>query len=689
MRRAAHVVFLIRHLLLILYFAGMKLRLKLFFCLFCATIGVTKAQHVVLNEQDVRVANGEASLTAVIDQPGPVVGCGQPVTLTATITGASEISWKRNGEFITGATTNTFVANQSGIYTVVVVSLLCQLESAPVEVILESPLSASILTPLGTMACAGEAVQLQASGGVAQWQWYRNGVALQDGLDEVYNATLPGSYVVVGNEASVCASTSLPVEVVIHPLPEVLLIWNGTPTICAGDSLPIAAALEPVEQATWYHDETQLTNAVNPFYASLAGEYHAEVTNTLTGCSSITNSLYLEVLPAQEIVIAALGDTSFCEGQSASLSLTSGSGSLEWLLDGLPLTGENNDILNLAEPGFYAARVTDLNGCEALSNDQHMVVLPLPTTDVAFEGQEVLCGESDTVFVSVESGNSYMWYLGDSLIESANDPTLAIVEPGTYVVQLTSSDGCVAVSEPATVDQFGAPEVSLEPSGAINLCAGQAQYMEAIAASAIQFEWYLNGELLVGESNNYLEAFDAGTFAVQIIDENGCDAISEPALLQLLNVNTPIITDGGVTSQGQLLLTDDAAGHQWYLNGESIAGATGSSYLATEDGVYSVISIEDVCESGLSDGFEVVLGGVHAMDSEGLSVYPNPCSDKLVVAFRQWQGSGYSVYDATGRKVFCGTATNAREVIDVQSWSTGMYRVVTERGESVQISVVR
>ena len=132
MRRAAHVVFLIRHLLLILYFAGMKLRLKLFFCLFCATIGVTKAQHVVLNEQDVRVANGEASLTAVIDQPGPVVGCGQPVTLTATITGALEISWKRNGEFITGATTNTFVANQSGIYTVVVVSLLCQLESAPV-----------------------------------------------------------------------------------------------------------------------------------------------------------------------------------------------------------------------------------------------------------------------------------------------------------------------------------------------------------------------------------------------------------------------------------------------------------------------------------------------------------------------------------------------------------------------------
>ena len=119
-----------------------------------------------------RIESSEAALTAVIDQPSPVVGCGQPVTLTATITGALEISWKRNGEFITGATTNTFVANQSGIYTVVVVSLLCQLESAPVEVILESPLSAEILSPEGTSACQGDSVLLQATGGNAEWQWW-------------------------------------------------------------------------------------------------------------------------------------------------------------------------------------------------------------------------------------------------------------------------------------------------------------------------------------------------------------------------------------------------------------------------------------------------------------------------------------------------------------------------------------
>lgn len=660
----------------------------------CLLVGVFVGKAVNAQTQSAQqlgervVAIGDAGLSAVIDQPSPVIGCGQPVTLTATVTGATEIFWERNGDFITGATTNTFVANQSGFYTVVIVSLLCELESAPVEVILESPLNASILTPDGNSACAGDAVLLQASGGVAQWQWYRNSVALQDGMDEVYNATLPGSYEVVGNETSVCASSSLPIEVVIHPLPEVLLIWNGNPTICAGDSLPVAAALEPTEQVIWYHDETPITNATNLFYASLAGEYHAQIEDVVTGCNSITNSLYLEVLLAQEIVIAALEDTSFCEGQSASIGLIAGVGSVEWLQDGLPLLGEHNDFLDLSAPGFYVASVTDSNACSALSNYQHMVVLPLPNPAVSFGGTEMLCGESDTVHVSVQGGNSYVWYMGDSVFEGANDAALAIVEPGTYAVQLTNFYGCLAISEPITVNQFGAPDVALEPAGAINLCAGQTQYIEVLAASAIQYEWYLNGELLVGETNSYLEAFEAGAYAIQVIDENGCNAISEPTLLQVLNVNTPIITDGGVTSQGQLLLTGDAAGHQWYLNGEEISGATGNSYLATEDGFYSCIAIEDICESSLSSGYEVVLGGV-LEGSIAMKLFPNPAEDFIVFENSLLTGSTFSIYDVAGREVLSGVTTNARMTVDVSNLGVGMYRLVFAEGEQMSFSVVR
>jgi hypothetical protein len=120
-----------------------------------------------------------------------------------------------------------------------------------------------------------------------------------------------------------------------------------------------------------------------------------------------------------------------------------------------------------------------------------------------------------------------------------------------------------------------------------------------------------------------------------------------------------------------------------------IQGATTSSYVAVEDGIYSVIVIEDVCESEVSDGFEVVLGGVDSSRSEGLLVYPNPCSDRLNIAFGGATGVAYSVYDSYGRIVISGFAANARMVLDVQSWSVGMYSLVAESGERVVFMVTR
>ncbi|MFM9005161.1 MAG: hypothetical protein ACKOSR_06625, partial [Flavobacteriales bacterium] len=325
-------------------------------------------QHRAVTAEVIRNATGEAGLTVVIDQPSPAIGCGEPVTLTATVTGATEISWKRNGEFINGATTNTFVANQPGIYTVVAVSLVCQLESAPVEVVLQSPLNAAILAPDGLAACQGQSVLLQASGGTAQWQWYRDGIALLDGTVETYTATEAGSYVVVGNENSPCISASSPVEVAINTLPQASLVWESDPLICAGDSLLVAASSQMNTSFLWYVDESLISIEGSTLNASLAGEYHAVVTNTLTGCSNTSNSVYLEVLPQQEVEIAIDGDAWMCEGASSVLIVTAGEGAVQWLVGGSAIEGMTDVFLNVFDGAEYAARITDANGCAAMSN---------------------------------------------------------------------------------------------------------------------------------------------------------------------------------------------------------------------------------------------------------------------------------------------------------------------------------
>ena len=654
----------------------MIFRLNLLWCLLCAFALAAQAQQAGVSENTDRVAaTGEAGLSAVIDQTSPVVGCGQPVMLTATITGAAEISWKRNGQFINGATTNTFIANQTGVYSVVAISLLCQVESPPVEVILESPLNAVIIAPNGLTACAGDEVQLQASGGNAQWQWYRDNVALVDGTNELYLASEPGSYTVVGNEGSFCESASLPIEVIIHPLPAAQLVWVENPTICPGDSATILLSGTGSEEVIWYYDETIVPGATNALVASLAGEYHALITNPNTGCNAWSNSLYLEVLPAQSIEIIASSPTVFCEGESATLALNEVSGTISWYLGNAIIEGAADAAVMVYSSGVYSSRITDANGCSFSSNELNIETLSLPDAIVTFEEPfPVLCGEEDTLNVSAASGNTYAWYSQDGLLEGEEINTLAITTPGIYWVEVLGANGCYATSQTLEIAAFAAPNLLLEPSGSVNVCEGQTQLFEAFIDAPAQLQWYTDGVLLEGETNSFLESAVAGSYQVSIIDDNGCEAFSEMATLGVIAVSNPVITDGGVTAEGQLLITNQASGHQWYLNGEMIPGATASNYLAVEDGIYSVIVIEDVCESEVSDGFEVVLGGVNE-DELNLVLFPNPCNERIIVRHQELQGKLVSIYDVSGRLVWATRADKSSFQVDTGSFREGLYQI--------------
>lgn len=659
-----------------------------FFLLLVACLA--QAQQSMSATEDIRNATGDAGLSVVINQNSPVIGCGEPVTLTATVTGATEISWKRNGEFITGATTNTFVANQSGVYTVVAVSLLCQLESAPVEVILQSPLNAAIVAPEGAEACAGEAVVLQATGGTAQWQWYRDGEALADGLNETYTATEAGSYVVVGNENSPCTSASAPIEVIIHPLPEVSLVWENDPVICAGDSLTATASLEENLAFSWYWEEIFLNVEGSSYTAALAGEYHALVTDTQTGCSSTTNSIVLNVWPQQEVEISIDGNPWMCEGEASVLVVTSGEGSVQWLADGNVMEGFSDFFLNVFDGAEYTARITDMNGCSVVSNSLTMQLLPIPNAGISIqEGVQNLCGTSDTLHLEVEEGNAYVWYAGDVVLEGEQGSVLEVVSPGDYTVEVTNSDGCVAISDVSTIAMVDVPEALLIPEDGVSICMGQTVLMEIISAQGVAFTWYLNGEELPFASDVAVEVNSPGDYSVLVTDEYGCQSLSPTTTVYTVEVTTPVITDGGTTTGGQLLITDNASGHQWYLNGEMIPGATGSEYLATEGGVYTVIAIEDVCESALSEGFEVVLGAVNQSEYEGLSVYPNPCAERMSIVFGETIGEAYVIYDAMGQLMYTGTAAVAQTMVDVSAWSSGVYTLVSAEGERVLVEVVR
>jgi hypothetical protein len=420
----------------------------------------------------------------------------------------------------------------------------------------------------------------------------------------------------------------------------------------------------------------------------LAGEYRAEVFNTLSSCSAVTGSIYLEVLPEQAIVVESASNASVCEGQSATLLVSEGEGTIQWFTNDLFVEGANATVLTTFLSGIYSAQVTDFNGCVSTSNTIAVEIDSLPSVEfVILDGTAVLCGPEDTVWVELEAGNAYTWYNGETLLSDEVSNVLSITAIGDYTVQVANAAGCTAISELLSVQAFDIPSLDLLPGGTVNLCDGQTLFFEAIAELAVNYGWYFNGEPIDGEFGTAIVVMDAGEYAVIVLDENGCSAESS-AQVELISVATPVIVDGGVTPEGQLLLTDAASGHQWYLNGEEISGATGNSYLASEDGVYSCIAIEDICESSLSSGYEVVLGGV-LEGSISMKLYPNPAEDFIVFESSLLTVSTFSIYDVAGREVLSGVTTNARMTVDVSTLNAGLYRLVQGEGVQAAFSVVR
>ncbi|UJP66821.1 glycosyl hydrolase [Mongoliitalea daihaiensis] len=98
-----------------------------------------------------------------------------------------------------------------------------------------------------------------------------------------------------------------------------------------------------------------------------------------------------------------------------------------------------------------------------------------------------------------------------------------------------------------------------------------------------------------------------------------------------INPMKPEITLDGVGS-GTVILTSNAPdGNQWYLDGVLIAGATGKTYEATMDGVYTVTAKVDDCISELSDQITLLVNSLGREIIAPLTFYPNPADSHFFI----------------------------------------------------------
>src|SRR5258707_6885125 len=159
---------------------------------------------------------------------------------------------------------------------------------------------------------------------------------------------------------------------------------------------------------------------------------------------------------------------------------------------------------------------------------------------------------------------------------------------GNYTVKTTDGNSCTSAASAATtvtVNPIPATP-TITPGGPTTFCAGGSVTLTSSSASGNQ--WYLNGNPIGSATNQAFSATAAGSYTV-IATMSGC--ASAPSAATSVTGNpipaTPTITpaagsfcpNGGAPNSGFVQLASSAAaGNQWFLNGNPIGGANGTTH---------------------------------------------------------------------------------------------------------------
>ncbi len=247
--------------------------------------------------------------------------------------------------------------NTPGIFPVTLASTtICgNITVSKAGFILVTALPIPTITAAGPITfCSGASVVLQSSTATS-YQWYLNNVPITGATQQQLTATASGNYTVKITEG-VCFATSIPTTVTVNSFPSASIAALGPTTICNGGTTLLDAG-NGFASYQWLSNGAPISGETNAnLLVSAAGNYSVIVSNA-GGCKDTSTLLTIQFSSGYVVTISA-SDTSICEGESATLTLSATFPTVNWS------TGENTSQIVVALPGFYSVLVSNSAGCE-------------------------------------------------------------------------------------------------------------------------------------------------------------------------------------------------------------------------------------------------------------------------------------------------------------------------------------
>ncbi len=214
-----------------------------------------------------------------------------------------------------------------------------------------------------------------------------------------------------------CSNTAS-IEIKVNPLPDFDVKAPNGLLICDGGSVEIEIEADPNISIQWSDNSRVRKRTFNQ-----SGTFTITAKDIKTGCE-LTKEIVISDM--NEIQADILGNRTFCDGESTTLTLNPEGKSYLWN------TGETTRSIEVSESGNYSATITSEAGCE-ITATKEVTKYPLPDFEIL--GETIICENPVAIYPNKDFTN-YEWNTG------ANSKTITITEAGNYWLRVTDENGC-------------------------------------------------------------------------------------------------------------------------------------------------------------------------------------------------------------------------------------------------------
>jgi hypothetical protein len=397
-------------------------------------------------------------------------------------------------------------------------------------------------------------------------QWQLAGTNISGATNVNHTPASSGTYKVILTDIHGCTKASSGQSVTIwnNPLPGINV--SGGTSICEGQSTTLSANNSSFVSYLWSTGETTTS-----IMTSQSGSYTLTVTDA-NGCVGSSVPKVITVNPLPVPTISAGGATEFCSGSNVVLSVNQTYSSYAWSPSGF---GQTKTV---SASGSYFCTVTDVNGCQGVSNVIDVNVHSLPTPTVTSSGGPIFCSNAGVYLSTAVTGYSYQWLKGTTALSGQTNQTYYPTTSGNYKVRITDGLGCSATSGTfgATVNTPPTPSIT----GPTIICDGTPTMLSA-NTTYTTYLWSTE------ETTQSISVSQHGTYSLTVTNTNGCSGTAS-ITLQEGTATTPVLSASGPTefcsgSNVTLSVTPSYSSYSWSNNKTTATNTvnTSGSYTCT------------------------------------------------------------------------------------------------------------